>query len=265
MSLPPVAARALALLDDQIDRGLRGLQVRDRDELRPAEQLGRGLGVRGADEHRALPQPVAQGAQPLLQAPVQVPDGLVLLAARHELGRVEAGAGGRDRPERLGVLQLHALGPLQVEEVAQRLLAEGQQVELDAGGEVAGALREVRPAERGGGTDGGQQVGDQRQVQHLLHRDGAQHPAPSGDGLGLLVGEPLLRPALQAGLGEEILAQDHVFQLGGLVEQPPQVFPVRDHDRGLDRWLGHRRILLSRAGARRGSAPGRPRRASAPR
>ena len=41
----PLAARALALLDDRLDRGLRGRQIRDRDELRETEVLARRLGV----------------------------------------------------------------------------------------------------------------------------------------------------------------------------------------------------------------------------
>ena len=48
VSVAPLAARALALLDDRVDRLLRGREVRHGDELLPAEVLLGGLGVRRA-------------------------------------------------------------------------------------------------------------------------------------------------------------------------------------------------------------------------
>ena len=53
----PVSARALALLDDLLDRGPRGRQVGNGDELRPVEQTWCGLGSRRTDEQRSLTEP----------------------------------------------------------------------------------------------------------------------------------------------------------------------------------------------------------------
>ena len=232
MRVPPVPPGALPLLDDLLHRGQRGGQVGDRDQLRPPDQLRGGLGARRADEHRPLTDPVDQPAQPVGDAPVQVAHGAVLLAARQQFVRRHRRARRRRRDEALRVLQLHPLRPLQVQEVPQRLLAERQQVQLHPGREVPGTLREVGPAQVRGGADGGHEVRDQRQVQHLLDGDAAQRPSPPVHRGGLLAGQPVGDAVLQAELGVQVLAHDHVFELGGLREQPPQVLPMRYHDPG---------------------------------
>jgi hypothetical protein len=97
---------------------------------------GGGLGARGADEHGPLPAAGGQAAQPLGDAPVQVPDGRELLAAGQRLTGLHrlARRPGRNKAGR--VLQVHALGTFQEQEVPQRLLPERQQVELHPGGEI---------------------------------------------------------------------------------------------------------------------------------
>jgi hypothetical protein len=60
------------------------------------------------------------------------------LPARHYLVGEYGLAGRRGRHEPIGVLQLHALRPLQVQEVPERPLAERQQVELHPSGKVSG-------------------------------------------------------------------------------------------------------------------------------
>jgi hypothetical protein len=75
-------------------------------------------------------------------------------------------------------------------------------------------------------------------VQHLLHGDPVENLAPPVDRLGLLLAEPLRGAVLEAELGEQVLAHDHVLELGCLREQPPQVLPVGDDDPRLGEALG---------------------------
>ena len=84
MRVAPVAAGALALLDDLSHRGERGLEAPDRDQLRPAQQLGGRLGARGSDEQGALAEAVGQCPQAILDPAVQMPDGREVLAAWHQ-------------------------------------------------------------------------------------------------------------------------------------------------------------------------------------
>src|SRR5438105_588894 len=86
--------------------------------------------ARGEPTKTAPSPPVGQAAQAVGDAPVQVADGRELLPARQQLAGVDRLPRRRYRHEPLGVLALHPLRPLQVEEMPQRLLAERQQVEL---------------------------------------------------------------------------------------------------------------------------------------
>jgi len=100
-----------------------------------------------------------------------------------------------------------------------------------------------RPKTRGR-ADRRHQVCHQRQVQHLLHRDAVERLAPPRDCLGLLGGQAIARAVLEAELREQVLAHDHVFELRGLGEQPPQVLPMRHHDPG----FGHAPTLRQMRG-----------------
>jgi hypothetical protein len=95
----------------------RRVEVGDGDELRPAEQLRRGLGAGRPHEHSPLAEPGSQAAEAVGDAAVQVPDGGELLAARQDLVGLDRREGRRGRNEALRVLAQHALGPLQVQEV----------------------------------------------------------------------------------------------------------------------------------------------------
>jgi hypothetical protein len=114
--------------------------------------------------------------------------------------------------------------------VVECLRAEGQQVELHAGREVARPLREVGPPEGGRHADRRFQVRDKGDVQHFLDGDAAQLLAPPVDGVGLLGGQAIADAVLEAELCEQVLAHDHVLELQRLGQQPPQVFPVCDDD-----------------------------------
>jgi hypothetical protein len=171
--LLPVPAGTFALLDDLVDGGLRGGEISDRDQLRPAEQPGCRLRAGRAHKQRALAEPGGEGGESSFDAAVQMADRHELLSMWHQLAGVERFQWWRGRNKAFGVLALHAFRPLQIEEVQQRRLAERQQVQLHAGGEVARPAGEVGPAERGSSPDRRHQIGDKRQVQHLLDSDAA--------------------------------------------------------------------------------------------
>jgi hypothetical protein len=69
-------------------------------------------------------------------------------------------------------------------------------------------------------------------VQHLLHGDAAQRLAPAVGRFGLLASQPLAGTVFETEFREHVLAHDHVLELGGLGERPPQVLAVRDDDPG---------------------------------
>ena len=173
MRVAPFAAGALALLDDRVDGGLRGLEIGDRDELRPAEVLLGGLGVGRSDEQALGTEPLGQVLETGLDRPVELADRVELLELRDDLiARVVRQRDRlRDRRETFRVLDVHPLGPLEEGEVAERGLVEGQQLDPDAGRIAVGRHREVRAGQARGGPDRRQQVLRQRHVEHLLRGD----------------------------------------------------------------------------------------------
>jgi hypothetical protein len=145
MRRPPVSARPLTLLYDLVDGRTRRRQVRHSDQLRPAEPLRRGLRPRLTHEQHALAEPVGQIAQALFDPAVQVPDGRETLRAGHHLGRAYRLRRRRSGDEFRRIHALHALWPLQVQEMSEGVSTERQQRELHARREVLRVAREVRP------------------------------------------------------------------------------------------------------------------------
>jgi hypothetical protein len=140
-----------------------------------------------------------------------------------------------DGGEAFRVAQVHPLGALQVDEVAQGPLAEGDQRDLHAWGVPARQDRKVRPVQVGRGPDRGEQVGGQGQVEHLLLRHVDEHLLPGGHLGQLLVADPFVNAALEGELGEQVLTHQPVLQLTGLREQPHELLAVLDSQRRLDR------------------------------
>jgi len=97
-----------------------------------------------------------------------VTDGLVVLRHGHQLVAVGQRLGPADGREALGVVQVHPLGALQVDEMPQGPLAEPEQRELHAWGIPARHDPKVGPVQVRRGPDRGEQVGGQGQVEHLL-------------------------------------------------------------------------------------------------
>ena len=189
VGVAPVAPGAFALFDDELDRGLGRGQVGDRGQLRPLEHLGGRLGVGRPDEHPVLAVALDEPLQAVLDAAVQVTDGLVVLGDGHQLIAVGQRLGLADGGEALGVGQVHPFGAFQVDEVPQGSFLEPDQGDLHPGRIPARQDGEVRPVQVWGGPDGGEQVGGQRQVQHLLLDDVDEHLLPGGHRGQLLVAQ----------------------------------------------------------------------------
>ncbi len=235
MGVPPFSARTLALLEDRVDRLLRRGQVGDRDQFRPLEMLRGGLGPRRPDEQPRLPVLLAQVREARLDGPVQVPDRGEVLRPGNDVALAHQRLGPAHGDQTVGIVQVHALGPFQEHEVAQRLLAERQQCQLYPGRVVIGGLRQVRPDQVRRAADRRQQVLHQGQVQHLLggHMKYLRAPAVHRGQLGL--GQPLVGGLLEREGGEQVLAHDPVLELGRLAEHVDQRLAVLDHEWSLGR------------------------------
>ena len=197
---------------------------------RPDEQL------LGAERRREPGEADVDGA-------VEVPD------RREALRRWDDVVVGHERPRAadrdlgIGIVERDAFGALEEEEVAQGVLAERHERDLHAGGEVLRRRREIRPAQVRRRADRSEEVLDEREVQHLLLRDGQDRRAPAVHGRELLGGEPLVDPLLHREGGEEVLAEDGVLELGGLAQEVDELLAILDDDR----WLGLGRDLADRA------------------
>ena len=168
-----------------------------------------------------------------VDGPVEVPD------RREALRRGDDVVVGHERPRPadrdlgIRVVERDPFGAFEEQEVAESVLPERHERDLHAGREVLRRRREVRPAEVRRRADRRQQVLDEREVQHLLLRDGEDRRAPAVHRLELLGGEALIGALLHREGREEVLAEDRVLELGGLAEQVDELLAVLDDDRRL--------------------------------
>ena len=239
MRVPPVPAGALALLDDLLHRGERRVQVGDRDQLRPADQLRGGLGPRRADEHRPLAHRSTRPRSPSAMPRYRWPDGGELLAARQQLvggTGSRGGAVGTNPPRPAAPSPRDARGTGSAAAPARRTAA-------GPAAPRTGSIRSAAGSWAGqgrGGADGRHQVGDQRQVQHLLDGDAVQRPCASGPPpRPARAVSPSSVPSLRLNSANRYWHMIMCSSCGGLGEQPPQVLPVRHHDPG----FGHAAIV----------------------
>ena len=115
----------------------RRVEPVDRDELRPLNDFRPGLSAGRPHEHGVLAETRGEPAQSVLDAAIQMPNRHELLTPRHRLLLAQGLERRRDGYEALGIVALHALGTLEIQEVLQRPLAERQEVKLNAGRKVA--------------------------------------------------------------------------------------------------------------------------------
>ena len=114
----------------------------------------------------------------------------------------------------------------------ERLLGERQQLHPDPGRVCVWRQREVRPLERRASPDGGQQVLDEREVQHLLLGDVDDLAPPAPRGRELLRRQPLVVAVLHGEGRVQVLAHHELFECRGLAERPDQRLAVlEDHRR----------------------------------
>lgn len=117
--------------------------------------------------------------------------------------------------------------------MADGLLPEGQQRQLDTRRVVLGPLGQVGPLEVGGMAQGGQEVVGQPQVQHLLGCHPEDGAAPSLDGFGLFSGQTFVAGLLEAEGGEEVLDHQPVLQFARLAQEIDQRLAMLHDDGGL--------------------------------
>ena len=238
----PVARAPLALLDDLFHRRQRRGEIGDRDQLRPAEQLRGGLGARGADEHGSLPAAGGQAAQPLGDAPVQVADGGELLAAGQRLTGLYRLARRRGRDEAFArPAKSMPSGRSRKRKCRSACSPNGSRSSCTPAGKYPD-----RCGKLGRPNTGAAPIA----VIRLTPAPGAASPpprsverlAPPLDRLGLLGGQAIAAAVLEAELRVQVLAHDHVLELRGLGEQPPQVLPMRHDDLRARSWTHPRQI-----------------------
>jgi len=158
-----------------------------------------------------------------------------ILAAGHDLFRPHGRRRQPDAFEAFSVGTLHPFGSLEVHEVLQRRLAEGQQAKLHSGWVAPRLVRQVGPAYVWGRPDGGKQVLDYCPVQHLLAGDIEDHPPPARDGRKLIIPKARTCCALEAECGIEVLTHQAVLKLSSLAEKVGQLLATFHNDGGLSR------------------------------
>jgi hypothetical protein len=125
---PPLAAHTLALLDDGIHCRVRRLQVRDRRELRPAEICGGSLRGWWTDEQAPFADFGGEPGKANVNRPVQVAHCLEILVVSDDGVFIPERARNRLRllrgGEPSGIFERHAFRSLQIQEMAQGLLAK---------------------------------------------------------------------------------------------------------------------------------------------
>ena len=113
---------------------------------------------------------------------------------------------------------VHAFWSLQEGEMTERGLTERQELDPDAGWVGIGGHREVRPRQARRGPHRGEQVLDEREVEHLLRADLEQRRPPATDGRQRVFGQAFLGPLLEREGREEVLEHHQVLELRGLAK-----------------------------------------------
>ena len=129
-------------------------QIGDGNEFGPGKAGLGDLGLGRPDEQTVLAHLVDEVPEPRLECQVQVPDRCEVLQARHKgIGREDRRRrhGGR-RGKLFGVGELDSLRALEIEEMAQRLLAERQQHQAECRAGSGGPVRELRGRDKCGDT-----------------------------------------------------------------------------------------------------------------
>ena len=187
----------------------------------------------GAHKDTFGPELIDQVAEALLDGAVEVAHRQEVLAVRDDVVRRHDRGGLTQGPQPFSVVEGHALGAFEVQEVAQGLFAKGEQSQFDRGRVVPCRLGQVGAREVRGGPQGSQHVGGQRQVEHFLARYAEDGGPPAVDGRSLLLAQPLIGAFLQAEGREQVLAHQGVLQLGRGADHVDERLAVLDDERRL--------------------------------
>ena len=234
MGLAPLAACTLALLDDRVDRRVRAGEVGHGGEIRQGKVPDHGLCRPWPQEQALLAQPLGEPVEAELDRAIQGADRLEVLQPRPDLVLGGAGQGSRLPHSRQRILVGHveALRALEVDQVPQRRLVERQELDLDAGRVGVRRQREARALEGGAGTDRGQQVLHEREMEHLLLRDVDELAPPAPRRLELDLAQALVLAVLHRERGIQVLAHHQLLECGRLAEGPDQrLAMLEDHRR----------------------------------
>ena len=192
----------------------------------------------GDDEQLVFTHLFGEVAKARFDRAVEMANGRELLEVRRDLLLAHYRYGALDRGETVGVVEVHALGALEIEEVAERLLPERQQRELDATRVVPRRLGQVRTRQMRACSERVDEVAVEREMEHLLLGDHQERLSPSLDRTELVFAQPLIGGALQRERREQVLAHQRVLELGGGAEHVDQRLAVFDHQRSVARVSG---------------------------
>ncbi len=152
--------------------------------------------------------------------------------------------------EGLAVGDLGPFWPFEKDEVLDRVHVKGREPHSDIGGVIAGSDGEVLASEMLLQAEGAEEIGDEAQVAHFLHRHANECATPVRHGGRLGGRQPLALVPFQAEGRIKIAAQQAVFDLRGFAQARGQALePV-----GLYRCQSgsHRVALLCRCAHYRG-------------
>ncbi len=148
-------------------------------------QLGRGqLQQWVAAEGRILTQVPDECPEVCAQRLVKRAHGVVIERHRRQPNAVDAAPKVRLQSKTLAIGLVRSRGPFEVHEVLDHGLAEGRQLDHDAGRKIARIERKVPASEARRAAQSGGDVPDRCQMTHLFDGHVQDHAPPTSDGDG---------------------------------------------------------------------------------
>ena len=187
-----------ALLHDGLNRRMGACQIRHRGQAGQRSIDWTDLIGNVAREKVRLAVTPGQHLEAVVDAPVKMADGLIVLRSRHDrvLRRRAVIVPGMD--EFRSIFDLNALRALQKYCVIKQRVAKTHKFQIDGRGMVASGNREIRSRQVRSATNRDRQISDQGKVRHLFNGHLGHVALPIRNNLRLLRRQPVLLPALQA-------------------------------------------------------------------
>lgn len=220
----PLRLRTLALHDDRVDGGDGRAQVVNHQKIVAAKFLGAQLMARRAAKQLAFAQGLAHCAKPAFQQLVELANGLVVRRRGHQyLWQKIAGRPG-DCPCRGRIALLRSLRTLEKDEVVEGVEIKRRQCQFHCRRVVSLGHREIGSVEVGSHPDRKAEVGDLREVGHLLYADSHEFFAPCRHMRQFVSGQSFVDGGLEAEGCIQIAAQDVVLQFRRLCQDVHELF-----------------------------------------